>query len=126
MNCWKMENESGAEVERWGARGADPEGESGLILLAERSASALYLRWNLNAIWGVQLGDTVSPCVSPSVDRIGHHMSVPRAVCGYRMCWLGLDSLKACFCRLRTCCVARAGLQWARSGLPRCKKSSAS
>jgi hypothetical protein len=45
----------------------EPEGKSGLILLARRSASALYLRWNLHAGWGIQLGDRESPCVSPFV-----------------------------------------------------------
>jgi len=39
----------------------------GLIPLAERSARALYLRWNLHARWGILLRDTVSPCVSPCV-----------------------------------------------------------
>src|ERR1700693_1921412 len=86
--------ESGTEGES-----GSPRGESGLILVAERSASALYLRGNLHPRWGIQLGDTESPCVSPSVSpcvsprcrasggRIGHHMSVLRAVCGYWMWW---------------------------------------
>jgi hypothetical protein len=33
-----------------------------------------------------------------------------------------LDSLNVCFRRLRTLQIARPGLQWARTGLPRCKK----
>ena len=88
---------------RLGARGAlAPRGKSGLILSGERSTNALYLRGHLHASWGIQLGDTVSPsvspCVSPSVSpcvsprcqasdgRIGHHVG-PHAVCGYRMWW---------------------------------------
>jgi hypothetical protein len=63
-----LETESGTEVERWRI---EPEGctraKSGLIRLTTRSASALYFRGNLHARWGIQLGDTVSPCVSPSV-----------------------------------------------------------
>jgi hypothetical protein len=62
-----LKNESGVEVERWEPEGRSPEGKSGLILLAERSASALCLRGNLGARWGIHLGDTESPCVSPSV-----------------------------------------------------------
>jgi hypothetical protein len=63
-----------------------PEGKSGLILLARQSASALYLRWNLHAGWGIQLGDTVSPSVSPCA---GHPMAgypTPLAdhVCNWR------------------------------------------
>ena len=48
-------------------RGGALRGESRLILVAERSASALYLRGNLHASWGIQLGDTVSPSVTPCV-----------------------------------------------------------
>jgi hypothetical protein len=48
-------------------KGRSPEGKSGLIPLAGRFARALYLRWNLRAGWGIQLGDTESPCVSPCV-----------------------------------------------------------
>src|SRR5262249_44093758 len=55
------------EMERWEPEGWSPRGGSGLILSAERSASALYLRGNLHASWGIQLGDTVSPSVTPCV-----------------------------------------------------------
>jgi hypothetical protein len=65
MNRRKME--SGTEGEIGSPRGGAPRGKSGLVLVAERSASALYLRGNLHAGWGIQLGDTESPCVSPSV-----------------------------------------------------------
>jgi hypothetical protein len=45
-----LENESGREVASWEPEGRSPErGKSGLILLAERSASALYLRGKLRA-----------------------------------------------------------------------------
>jgi hypothetical protein len=89
-NTELLENESGAELERWQARGGAPEGKSGLILLARRSASALYLRWNLHAGRGIQLGDTESPCVSPFVSPCaGHPMAgypTPLAdhVCSWR------------------------------------------
>ena len=55
------ENESDAEVERWEPEGWSPRGESGLILIADRSARALYLRGNLYAGWGIQLGGTDPP-----------------------------------------------------------------
>jgi hypothetical protein len=61
-----------------------------LILLAERSASALYLRGNLHAGWGIQLGGTETPCVTPCVSprwrasdgRIGRYMLVLHAIAG--------------------------------------------
>jgi hypothetical protein len=59
-----LESESGTEVERWRI---EPEGCT--IRLTTRSASALYLPGNLHARWGIQLGDTVSPCVSPCCIR---------------------------------------------------------
>jgi hypothetical protein len=67
-NTEPLENESRTEVERWRIEPegeVPPEAESGLIRLAKRSASVLYSRGNLHARWGIQLGDTVSPCVSP-------------------------------------------------------------
>ena len=91
-NIEPSEMESGTEGEIGSPRGGAPRGKSGLILVAERSASVLYLRRNLHASWGIHLGDTESPCVPPSVSpcvsprcrasggRIGHHMSVLRAV----------------------------------------------
>ena len=56
-----LENESGTEVEREEPKGRSPRGESGLILIADRSARALYLRGNLYAGWGIQLGGTDPP-----------------------------------------------------------------
>jgi len=121
MNRRKMESGTEREI-------GSPRGKSGLILLGTRSASALYLHRNLHAGWGIQLGDTESPCVSPSVTpcvsprcrRIGHHVLVLHTVCGYRMWWCPTWAM--CFGRLRTCRVARAGRQRPKTCLPRCKK----
>ena len=66
-NIEPSEMESGTEGEIGSPRGGAPRGESGLILVAERSASALYLRGNLHVSGGIQLGDTVSPSVTPCV-----------------------------------------------------------
>jgi hypothetical protein len=52
-----------------GARGGCPEGESGLQTEKSGSASSLICRCFSENTMGIQLGDTVSPCVSPCCIR---------------------------------------------------------
>jgi hypothetical protein len=66
MNRRKME--SGTEGEIGSPRGFSPEGRVGVDsgrraigAVAHIAASALYLRGNLHAGWGVQLGGTETP-----------------------------------------------------------------
>jgi hypothetical protein len=53
-NTELLKNESGVEVQRWRPEGRSPEGKSGLILLADRSASAL----NFALEFACGMGDT--------------------------------------------------------------------
>jgi hypothetical protein len=64
------------------ARGALARGESGLIRLAKRFARALYLLWNLHVGWGILLGDTESPSVSPCVSSFSARAWMPTAARG--------------------------------------------
>jgi hypothetical protein len=122
-------------------RGGAPRGESGLIPLPERSASALYLHRNLHASWGMRLGIRNRHAYPPAYphayppgagvrwrDRALHVGTACRMFVLDVACPSGaqqpLNSHNVCFLWLRTCRVARTGLQWAgnrpmhRSKLP--------
>src|SRR6516162_1823123 len=106
-------------------RGGAPRGESGLILLAERSASALHLCGNLHASWGIQLGDTVSPSVSPSVSpcvsprcrasdgRIGppHVVTARRRNAGDALDIRSIKALSLCAIIDRSKCPINVGIE---------------
>jgi hypothetical protein len=112
----------------WEPEGRSPEGQVGVD--SGRRAICYYLVFASEFVH--EVGDTAGgygipmripqriPMRIPQMPGVQWPDSAPHvgAVCGHWMCGLrvGRHGLNVCFCRLRTCCVARAGLQWASSG----------